>query len=450
MPRVHRITRRKALKVTAGAVGAALPLVHVQTAAAAGKLSMGVWDHWVPAANPVLKGLIDEWAAKNKVEVTIDFITSIGNKITLTLGAEAQAHSGHDIMAFDQYAAHQYADQLTPVNDVVDGLVKQYGPVSKAVEYLGTSNGKWLAAPVMWGSAPLPPVGRISMLKEFCGEDVTEWYPAKDVKTKGAAEWTYEKQLKMAEQVHKAGKLFALGCGASSTDANQTWGATFGAFGAHLVDGKGNVIVDSDPVREALDYVKRFVPYLPKETAAYDDASNNKAYLAGAAALIWNPPSAWAVAKRDAPTIAADTWHFPSPKGKMGRLVPHRPYYWGVWQWAQNKPAAMDLLAYINQREVVTKLSLPAAGYDIPPFLSMSDLPVWADTEPPKGTIYNYPLRPHHDAEYYIVGSSAPPDIGVQIWSQNMIPGMAARIVSGQTPKQVIDWAKQELEGIRR
>ena len=93
MARVHRITRRKAMKVTAGAVGAALPLVHVQTAAAAGKLTMGVWDHWVPAANPVLKGLIDAWAAKNKVEVTIDFITSIGNKITLTLGAEAQARA---------------------------------------------------------------------------------------------------------------------------------------------------------------------------------------------------------------------------------------------------------------------------------------------------------------------------------------------------------------------
>jgi hypothetical protein len=59
-------------------------------------------------------------------------------------------------------------------------------------------------------------------------------------------------------------------------------------------------------------------------------------------------------------------------------------------------------------------------------------------------------VRPHHDAEYYIVGSSAPQDIGVQIWSQYMIPGMAARIVSGQTAKQVIDWAKKELEGIRR
>jgi hypothetical protein len=46
--------------------------------------------------------------------------------------------------------------------------------------------------------------------------------------------------------------------------------------------------------------------------------------------------------------------------------------------------------------------------------------------------------------------SSGLPDIGVQIWSHCMIPGMVARIVTGQASKQVIDWAKSELEGIRR
>src|SRR5206468_3036988 len=138
MTRVHGITRRRAMKVTVGAVGAALPLVHVQTASGAGKLTMGVWDHWVMAANTVLKCLMDEWSAKNKVDVTIDFIASAGNKMILTQAAEAQARSGHDILAFDQWAAHQYGDKLVPVNDVMDGLIKQYGPVSKAVEYLGT------------------------------------------------------------------------------------------------------------------------------------------------------------------------------------------------------------------------------------------------------------------------------------------------------------------------
>jgi ABC-type glycerol-3-phosphate transport system substrate-binding protein len=451
MARVHRITRRRALKIAAGATAAAaLPLVHVRTAGAAGKLTMGIWDHWVPAANPVLKGIVAEWAAKNQVEVTVDFIPSAGNKMILTQAAEAQARAGHDILAFDQWNAHQYGDKLTPVNDVMDALIKQYGPVSKAVDYLGKSAGKWMGVPVAWGTAPLPTCARISMIKSITGEDVTEWYPAKDVRTKGADNWTYETQLKLAEQCHKAGRTFGLGCGSNSTDANQTWGATFGAFGAHLVDAKGNITVDSDPVREVLDYVKRFVPFLPPTTISYDDAANNRALISGASALIWNPPSAWAVAKRDAPAVAADCWHFPNPKGKMGRLVPHRPYFWGIWQWSQNKQAAKDLMAFLSQRDVVTKLSVPAAGYDIPPFLSMADLPVWAETEPPKGTIYNYPLRPHHDAEYYIVGSSGPPEIGVQIWSQYMIPSMVARMVTGSTEKGVIDWAKKELEGIRR
>jgi hypothetical protein len=451
MSKAKSITRRTALKVTAGAAGAAtIPLVHVSTSGAAGRLTMGIWDHWVKAANPVLQGIVDEWATKNKVEVKLDFIASAGNKMILTQAAEAQARSGHDILAFDQWNAHQYSDKLVPVNDVMDPLLKKYGPVSKAVEYLGISGGKWHGVPVAWGTAPLPMVARISLFKQYANEDVTEWYPAKDEKTKGADEWTYDKQLKLAEACHKNGKPFALGCGSNSTDANQTWGATFGAFGAHLVDGKGNITVDTDAMGECLDYVKRLIPFLPRETISYDDAANNRALISDSAAAIWNPPSAWAVAKRDKPDIAADCWHFPNPKGKMGRLVPHRPYFWGIWQWAQNQSAAKDLLLYLSQREVVQKLSTPAAGYDIPPFLSMANLPVWSEIEPPKGTIYNYPVRPHHDAEYYIVASQAPPDIAVQIWGRYLIPSMVARMVQGGTPKQVMDWVKEELEGLRR
>jgi hypothetical protein len=216
------------------------------------------------------------------------------------------------------------------------------------------------------------------------------------------------------------------------------------------VDGKGNITVDSDPVREVLDYASSASsPTCRAKPSPTMTRVNNKAYVAGSAALIWNPPSAWAVAKRDAPAIAADTWHFPNPRARsvdFSRIA----LFLGHLAMGKEQAGAEDLLAFVSQREVVTKLSVPAAGYDIPPFMSMADLPVWADIEPPKGTLYNYPVRPHHDAEYYIVGSSAPPDIGVQIWSQYMIPGMAARIVSGHTPKQVIDWAKRELEGIRR
>ncbi len=52
----------------------------VRTAHAAGKLSMGFWDHWVPGANKASTDLVNEWAEREKVEVKIDYITSQGNK----------------------------------------------------------------------------------------------------------------------------------------------------------------------------------------------------------------------------------------------------------------------------------------------------------------------------------------------------------------------------------
>jgi ABC-type glycerol-3-phosphate transport system substrate-binding protein len=443
-----RICRRRAL--TTAAAAAALPLVHIRTAGAAGKLSLAIWDHWVPTGDASLKKLVDTWADKNKVEVQLDFLTSIGEKINITMAAEAQAKTGHDIYAFDMWTVHEFADSLVPVDDLMKTLTGKYGKVGHAYEYLGVADGSWRAVPVAWGSAPLTPCGRISLLKQYAGIDVQKWFPNAKSTPAASKDWTYETQLKAAEACHKAGFTFGLGCGAGSTDARQTWGATFGAFGADLLDAKGNITVDSDTVREAMDYCKRLIPFMPADTVQYDDASNNRALISGKSALIWNPPSAWAVAKRDAPQVAEDCWTFSNPRGPKGRMVPHRPYFWGIWNFSKATSAAKDILIYLSQREAVESMTDAVAGYDIPAFPSFNDFKIWEEVEPPKGTIYNYPLRPWHDAEYYITGSSGPPEIAVQMWNRSVIPGMVSRLVSGQSIKDAMDWAKDELEGFTR
>ena len=91
----------------------------------------------------------------------------------------------------------------------------------------------------------------------------------------------------------------------------------------------------------------------------------------------------------------------------------------------------------------------PVSGYDTPPFMSMSDLKVWNEVAPPKGTIFNYPIRPWHDAEYYIPGSSGPPEFAVQMWNRGIQAGMVSRLMSGQSIKQAMAWAKEELSGFR-
>src|ERR1700722_1589930 len=116
-----RVTRRNALKL--GAATTALPLVHIRTAGAAGKVKFALWDHWVPAGDEAMRKIVAAWGEKNKVEVELDFLTSVGNKIQITMAAEAQARTGHDIYAFDMWTVHQYADKLDPMDDIMKSLI---------------------------------------------------------------------------------------------------------------------------------------------------------------------------------------------------------------------------------------------------------------------------------------------------------------------------------------
>jgi ABC-type glycerol-3-phosphate transport system substrate-binding protein len=447
MPKSRRITRRNALKI--GAASAALPLVHIRTAGAAGKLAIAFEDHWVPAGSAKTREQVEAWAEKNKVDVTIDFITSVGSKIQLTMAAEAQAGAGHDVMAFDMWNVQNHAAKLEPVDDVVNYLIGKYGEVSKGTRYLGMTEGHWMAVPTTNGHALLVPCARISLMKKLANIDVQAMYPAHQTPAPEAANWTYDTFLKAAEACHKGGHPFGLGMGVM-TDSVQTWGTIFAAHGAQLVDAKGNVTVDSDGVHAALEYAKKLIPFLPPDSVSYDDASNNRALISGKSAMIWNPPSAWAVAKRDAPQVAADCWTFPNPAGPKGRFIPDRPYFWGVWAFSNNKTAGKDLIKYLLERPQVEAREVAVSGYDIPPYSGMMDFPIWAEVEPPKGTVYNYPVRPWHGSTPWIAGDPAPQSIAVQMYNRGTMPGMAAKLSSGQSIKQVIAWAKDELEGFTR
>ena len=94
-----RLSRRAVLKTAALGSAAAITAPYVSGVYAAGTLSLGCWDHWVPGANKTLDKLCKEWGDKNKVDVHVDYITSQGEKDKLTAAAEAQAGTGHDIMS---------------------------------------------------------------------------------------------------------------------------------------------------------------------------------------------------------------------------------------------------------------------------------------------------------------------------------------------------------------
>ena len=439
-------TRRRVLQ---GATATMLAMPFVRGAHAAGRLSVGFWDHWVPGANAPLEKLCREWADKEKVDITVDFITSNGDKDLLTAAAEAQAKTGHDIMQLTAWYAPGHAASLDRVDDVMAELIKEHGPVNSGAEYLGKQDGHWVAVPTSYGSTLSPPCARIDLMKEIVGLDVTKMYPAGAPPDKELeAAWTWEFFSRAAEKSHRAGYPFGMPMSTCS-DAVQWTGAMLNSYGVQLVDAEGQITVNNDATKTVLEWFKKTVPFFPPSAFSWDDASNNKALISGQSALIFNAPSAWAVAKRDAPNVAEQLWTFPAPKGPKGRHISGRYRYWGIWNFSTNKSAAKSLLLYLSTREAILQLLEAGQGFDVPPFERLASSPVWAEAEPPKGTLYNFP--PRGEVIVSVAGSPAPARIGVQMYSQGIMCKMIAQCTQlGKSINEAIAFCERELEGYMR
>jgi len=437
-------SRRRFIATSAAASASMIAAPFVHTAHAAGKLTLGFWDHFVPTANKTCDALIQEWAAKEKVEVQIDHYT--GAKMLITLAAEGNARSGHDIVYMTSWSPHDYAKSLEPVDDIMAELIKLNGPVNDTVTYLGRSPSGWLAVPATIGSQIQGPCSRIDLMKQHAGIDVQAMYPAGAPPK--ADDWTLDTFFKAAEACHKAGLPFGIGLGPTE-DSVVAAGVIFQCFGAVLVDANGKITVKSDPVRQALDYYARLARFFPPDAAAWDNASNNKWLISGRGALILNPPSAWAVAKRDAPQVAEQLETHGMPSGPKGRFAPFLPFFWGIWNFSKNKSAAKSLLVHLSQPTSIEKLVAASRGFNLPPITRYSTLTTWAEEGPPKGTLYHYP-NPHNHQVLSIAGAPSPPKIAAQIFTQAIMTKMTVRHLRGEAMEQTLAWAESEVEGFMR
>lgn len=448
MPISH-VSRRGFLQRVALASTAIVSAPYMRTSYSAGRLTLGCWDHWVPGANDTLTAICKEWGDKNHVDVHIDFITSVGDKDLLTASAEAQAKTGHDIFQHRAWQVQVHRDVLETVDEVINALVKDHGPIATISDYLARHKGQWKGVPTISGSQVKPCCSRIDRYKQYAGIDVTKIFPFSEKRDQALVDgWNWDAYLISAEKLMKAG--FPVGNPLGQTSDAIDWvGALFRSYGSVFIDEKDNIKVNSPETRAALEYGAKLAAQMPPDVYAWDDAGNNRWLISGKGSGIMNPPSAWSVAKRDNPQVAANCWTHDMPKGPKGRFAPYLPFFYGIWSFSQNKSAAKDLVHYIVDKPQARRQVAASNGYDLPAFKSYYDFDTWNKVEPPPGTVYNYP--PRGDEQLSIAGYPARPDVAAQIYNQSIQTIMVAKVAqSKQKIDDVIKWAEGECEGYLR
>ena len=449
---IKNLSRRQLLKTTAAA-GAAVStgFPYIKSASSAGKLALGTVDHWIPGNNAVLQEICEQWGANNGVEVTVDFITVIGNKILLTAQAEARAKTGHDVYVMGGWMPSMFRHRLEPVNDVVADIIEEHGPLAEYATDSAYLDGVWLCSPSPTSSISWPLLSRLDYFRDHAEIDLQKIFPGDGNRDPALVEsWDYELFLTAAEKLHAAGHPFGVGLSGGGNDTNQMLAVLFSAYGASIINEAGEISVDSDETRSVLEYLSRLTQFMPDSVYAWDDASNNRFIISGQGSSTCNPPSPWAVAKRDSPAVAEQLWHHDLPRGPKGRFRTVTPAFWGIWDFSQKIPAAKDLLRYVARKDVVDKMVLASQGYDIPTITShYQSNDYWANAEPPKGVLYNYPVR--GDEKQIIAGYPAPAEFAAQIYAQALLPNLVARVTQGgESFDDAIAWAENEAELVSR
>jgi multiple sugar transport system substrate-binding protein len=429
---VTRLDRRAFLRVTGAATGVAVAsgipaIVAAQKAPSFPKgtrLHILEWVSFVPASDKEFKRLAGEFGKLAGVDVTVEFINM--NDLNPKIASAIETKAGPDIIMMLQNWPHLYADGLADVDDVAEEIGKRDGGFYDIVRNVSVVGKTWKSVPLAMGTPAW--AYREDWFKEVGAAKFPDTWD--ELRTVGA---------KLKKKDHPLGQAF----GHSLGDPNQWAYPVTWSFGGMEVDKNGKVVINSKETVEALKFTVAFwKDCLDEGGLAWDDTSNNRAYLAGTISATINGASIYFVAKRQFPDIAKVTNHGHMPRGPAGRFYSIQGQGHGIMKYSKNQQVAREFLRWFMDRSQYDPWFAANDGYVNGPTTYWEKHALWEQ---------DLKLVPFKEAPRYgrWPGYPGPPSRKTsEALVKYILVDMYAQAIKGMKPEDAAKWAEAELKKI--
>jgi multiple sugar transport system substrate-binding protein len=422
------MTRRKFVETTAIAGGAlvAAPFLggKAPAYAQARKVHYLQWSSFIPAADVEIDRQAEEFKKATGIDITVEKINQ--NDMPARITAAVESGSGPDVIQMNANQpllfANGLADQTALLQELQGDQLYDWARAAATAD--GVARG-----------VPLFNIGNAIAYRKDVFEELGLKVPN-----------TWDEYLEVGRALKN-----------NNLPVGQTLGHTFGdaptfaypllwSFGGQEVDEAGKVAIDSDATHQALAFMKEFWEAACDPGGfAWDDTSNNRAFLGQTIGATLNGASIYFVPKNEPdkyPGLADKIDHFLNPEGPGGRYHMVQPRTLSIMAYSPNKEAAAEYIRWSAQDENLDEFIAVNQGYVQGLTPKWETHPVW-QSDP---AIAIYATNPRYGRS---PGYAGPWNRqSGEVVEKYIIVDMLARAARGEDPKEIAAWGQQELDNV--
>jgi multiple sugar transport system substrate-binding protein len=291
------------------------------------------------------------------VSIIMESIDDIQPKASIA----ANTGAGPDVILGLYSLPHLFPSKCLDVTDLATAIGQKDGGWAASSAKYGQEGGKWITLPFFYTGNPIN--YRISAVEKAGFKEFPK---------------TLDGFLDVMKALKANGTPGGMALGHATSDANNWTHWCLWAHNGSLVDEKGAVTINSPETAQALEYAKKLYETFAPGATSWNDASNNKAFLAGELYCTNNGISIYLTAKNEKPDIAADMNHADWPVGPAGKQTTFDTCYTStIMGYTKFPNACKALLAFMFDPTIYNTYVEKSGGFIAPPVLGFDDNPVW-------------------------------------------------------------------------